>query len=115
MKTERQLTAQLRNCATENRKTGWLFKISILALALIMSSQHFVQSQSSLTLVGEPLTNYGFAIWNSDIEPDLNFDVSEGHSGSHRLDGAVTLPNGFLYHKFTFDDGSYKTYTTIKQ
>lgn len=68
-------------------------------------------------IVATASLNVGYALYDGQANElcRLNFDVSEGHSGNHRLDGAVTLPNGFLYHKFTFDDGSYKTYTTIKQ
>jgi len=46
---------------------------------------------------------------------DKNFQVSKDHNSDHQVDTEVYLPEGFLYHKFTFADGSFKTYTTIKQ
>lgn len=44
-----------------------------------------------------------------------NFNLPKNHSGQHSLHFDGHLPSGFLYHKFTFEDGSYKTYPTIKQ
>jgi hypothetical protein len=43
------------------------------------------------------------------------FNLPKDHSGSHKITPDVTLPNGMLYHKFSFLDGSYETLITIKQ
>lgn len=44
-----------------------------------------------------------------------NFNLPKDHSGEHSLKFDGHLPDGFLYHKFTFEDGSHKTYITVKQ
>ena len=43
------------------------------------------------------------------------FNLPDDHDGTHRIQPDVVLPDGFLYHKFTFADGSYETITTVKQ
>jgi hypothetical protein len=44
-----------------------------------------------------------------------DFNLPKDHSGEHALNFDGHLPEGFIYHKFTFEDGSHKSYTTIKQ
>lgn len=43
------------------------------------------------------------------------FNLPKDHTGNHRITPDVSLPNGMLYHKFSFLDGSYETLITIKQ
>ncbi len=43
------------------------------------------------------------------------FNLPKDHTGNHRINPDVSLPNGMLYHKFSFLDGSYETLVTIKQ
>jgi hypothetical protein len=43
-----------------------------------------------------------------------NIRLPKNHDGTHRISPDPILPNGLLYHRFTFLDGSYETITTIK-
>jgi len=40
--------------------------------------------------------------------------LPQGHDGTHRMEPDPPLPNGFLYHRFSFIDGSSEVITTIK-
>lgn len=43
------------------------------------------------------------------------FHFVKDHHETHRIDPELNLPNGFLYVKMSFIDGSHKTYTILKQ
>lgn len=46
---------------------------------------------------------------------EQRFDLPKDHDANHKIDIDVPLPVGFLYHKFTFEDGSHASYTTLNQ
>jgi hypothetical protein len=70
---------------------------------------HKVTYGASDTLADELFDSQG------NVQLVKNFFVPKDHSGNHSINTLNPLPNGFLYHKFTFEDGSYKTYTTLNQ
>lgn len=45
---------------------------------------------------------------------EYTIQLPKDHSATHRIETDNPLPQGFLYHKFTFADGSYETISTIK-
>jgi hypothetical protein len=51
---------------------------------------------------------------NGNILYSSNMRLPKDHNGTHRISPDPLLPNGFLYHRFSFGDGSYETLTTIK-
>lgn len=50
---------------------------------------------------------------NGNSFHDQQIDLPKDHSETHRISPGSSLPSGFLYHKFTFEDGSYSSYTTM--
>lgn len=51
---------------------------------------------------------------NGEVLDRYEFRLPKDHDGTHKIVPDVTLPSGFLYHKFSFDDDSYETIITIK-
>jgi hypothetical protein len=51
---------------------------------------------------------------NSNKLFEYTIQLPKDHDGTHRIEPDPVLPDGFLYHRFSFIDGSYETITTIK-
>jgi hypothetical protein len=57
----------------------------------------------------EVFDGMGTKLWEQD------FDLPQGHDGTHRIEPQANFPNGYILHKFTFQDGSHESITTLKQ
>jgi hypothetical protein len=44
-----------------------------------------------------------------------HFQVPKDHNGHHQITPETYVADGLLYHKFSFNDGSFKTYISLKQ
>lgn len=71
--------------------------------------------RANITTTAALKVNYSLFDNMGNLLYTRNFNLPKNHSGQHSLNFDGHLPNGFLYHKFTFEDGSYKTYPTLKQ
>ena len=71
--------------------------------------------RANITTTAALKVNYSLFDSMGNLLYTRNFNLPKNHSGQHSLDYEGYLPDGFLYHKFTFEDGSYKTYPTLKQ
>jgi hypothetical protein len=51
----------------------------------------------------------GTQIWEQD------FDLPQDHEGTHHIQPQANFPNCYVLRKFTFQDRSFETITTLKQ
>jgi hypothetical protein len=72
---------------------------------------YFANVQTTAKLKGR----YEVFDGQGNLHYSYNFNLPKNHTGNHRIAPDIVLPSGMLYHKFSFLDGSYETYTTIKQ
>lgn len=84
--------------------------------ALLFPNPHSDNNvKANITATAALKVNYTLFNNMGNVLYERNFNLPKDHSGEHSLKFDGYLPDGFLYHKFTFEDGSHKTYTTIKQ
>ncbi|NEN24704.1 hypothetical protein G3O08_14450 [Cryomorpha ignava] len=74
------------------------------------------QSQYSIDMNTSARLRMTYEIYDhfGNLVTSTYYDLEEGHSRTHVFPSDKLDPNGITVHKFSFDDGSYETITTIK-
>ncbi len=44
-----------------------------------------------------------------------SLDLPVDQDGTHKIIPEINFPKGIIHHRFTFEDGSHSSYTTLKQ
>jgi hypothetical protein len=84
--------------------------------ALLFPNPHTLNVvKANITTTAALAVHYALFDHMGNVLHTRHFSLPKNHSGQHSLNFQGQLPNGLLYHKFTFQDGSHKTYTTTKQ
>lgn len=76
----------------------------------IINNNYNIQMQASarLNVLYELFDSQGNLLWKQ------SFNLKDGHDESHQIDPGLQIPSGMLLHKFSFEDGSSETYTTLR-
>jgi hypothetical protein len=60
-------------------------------------------------------TRYELYDFQGNLVHRAHYQLKQGHNENHLIQPANPIPSGLLINRFTFDDGSVKTLTTLRQ